>query len=125
MLLLSCNELERGFDAGPLFRGVGFELHAGERVGLVGPNGIGKTTLMKILARLDRADAGEVRHHAGARVALLRQQPDFAPGRTLFAEAKTAMDEFLAAHDDLLRTGEALATAEDEATRKSLSARYD
>ena len=125
MLLLSCNDLERGFDAGPLFRGVGFELHAGERVGLVGPNGVGKTTLKKILAGLDRPDAGDVRHHAGARVALLRQLPDFAPERTLFAEARTAMDELLGAHEDMIRTAEALAAATDETARKSLSARYD
>jgi ATP-binding cassette subfamily F protein 3 len=125
MLLLSCNDLERGFDAGPLFRGVGFELHAGERVGLVGPNGIGKTTLMKILAGLDRPDTGAVRHHAGARVALLRQQAEFVPGRTLFEEARTALDELLAAHDDMIHTAEALAKATDEAERKSLAARYD
>ena len=81
MLLLSCSELERGFDKGTLFSGVGFELRAGERVGLVGPNGIGKTTLMKILAGLDKPDRGEARVHAGARVALLRQQPDFPPDR--------------------------------------------
>src|ERR671938_929153 len=119
MLLLSCNELERGFDAGPLFQGVGFELQAGERVGLVGPNGVGKSTLMKVLAGLDRPDDGEVRLHAGARVALLRQQPDFAPGRTLFAEARTALDELLAAHDEMIRTAEALARATDEAERKA------
>src|SRR5277367_814754 len=109
MLLFSCSELARGFDAGPLFENVGFELFAGERVGLVGPNGVGKTTLMKILAGLDRPDVGNVRLHAGARVALLRQQPDFAPGRTLFAEARSGLDELLAAQDDMIQTAERLA----------------
>ena len=125
MLLLSCSELSRGFDEGPLFQHVGFELHAGERAGLVGPNGVGKTTLMRLLAGLDRPDDGDVRFHAGARVALLRQQPEFDPGRTLFAEAKSALDELLAAHDDMIRTAEKLALATDEAEHKSLAARYD
>lgn len=125
MLLLSCSNLSRGFDSTPLFTDLGFELRAGERVGLVGPNGVGKTTLMRILAGLDQPDTGSVRLHAGARIALLRQQPEFAPGRTLFAEARTALDELTAAHDDMVRTADALANATDEATRKSLSARYD
>src|ERR1700676_2012037 len=125
MLLLSCTGLARGFDAGPLFQNVGFELQAGERVGLVGPNGVGKTTLMRILAGLDRPDEGDVRHHAGARVTLLKQQPDFAPGQTLFAEARTALEEMLAAHDDMIHTAEALAKATEESQRKSLAARYD
>jgi ATP-binding cassette subfamily F protein 3 len=125
MLLLSCEGLERGFDEGPLFQNVGFELHAGERVGLVGPNGVGKSTLLKILAGLDRPDTGSVRFHAGSRVALLRQQPVFEAGRTLFSEAKSALDELLAAHDDMIHTAEALARATEESERKSLAARYD
>jgi ATP-binding cassette subfamily F protein 3 len=125
MLLLSCARLTRGFDEGPLFQDVGFELQAGDRVGLVGPNGAGKTTLMRLLAGLDRPDDGVVRLHAGARAALLRQQPVFEPGRTLFAEAKTALDELVAAHEDMVRTAEALAKATDEAEHKSLAARYD
>src|SRR5215470_11913951 len=120
MLLLSSSGLSRGFDAEPLFEELGFELFSGQRVGLVGPNGVGKTTLMKILAGLDRPDVGEVRYHAGSRVALLRQQPEFAPGQTLFAEAKTALDELLAAHDDMIHTAERLAQATDESERKSL-----
>jgi ATP-binding cassette subfamily F protein 3 len=125
MLLLSCSRLSRGFDEGPLFADVGFELHSGERVGLVGPNGAGKTTLLRLLAGLDRPDDGEVRLHAGARAALLRQQPDLTPGRTLFDEARSALDELLAAHDDMVRTAEALAGATDEAQHKPLAARYD
>jgi ATP-binding cassette subfamily F protein 3 len=125
MLLLSCQGLSRGFDRGPLFENVGFELHAGERVGLVGPNGVGKTTLLRILAGDDRPDVGETRLHAGARVRLLRQKPEFAPGRTLFDEAKSALDELLAAHDDMIRTAEKLAGVTDEIERRALLARYD
>jgi ATP-binding cassette subfamily F protein 3 len=125
MLLLSCSNLARGFDEGPLFEEIGFELRAGERVGLVGPNGAGKTTLLRILAGLDEPDVGEVRLHAGARIGLLKQQADFQPGRALFAEARSALDEFLAAHDDMIHTAEALARATDAAERKSLAARYD
>src|SRR2546430_13217992 len=111
MLLLSCSNLSRGFDAGPLFEDIGFELQAGERVGLVGPNGAGKTTLLRLLAGLDRPDDGEVRLHAGARAALLRQQPEFEAGRTLFAEARTALHELVRAPDDMVRTAQAPATA--------------
>jgi ATP-binding cassette subfamily F protein 3 len=125
MLLLSCSDLSRGFDADPLFVNLGFELFNGQRVGLVGPNGVGKTTLMKILAGLDRPDTGDVRLHAGARVALLRQTPEIAEGRSLFEEAKSALNEFLAAQDELVRVAEALAQATEDTEKKSLAARYD
>lgn len=125
MLLLSCTGLARGFDAGPLFEDIGFELFAGERVGLVGPNGVGKTTLLRLLAGLDQPDSGSVRLHAGSRIALLKQQAEFAPGRPLFDEALTALNELLDAHEDMVKTAEALAHAADESTRKSLASRFD
>jgi ATP-binding cassette subfamily F protein 3 len=125
MLLLSCSRLARGFDEGPLFTNIEFELHVGDRVGLVGPNGVGKTTLLRLLAGQDQPDDGEVRLHAGARVALLRQQPSFEPGRTLFQEARSALDELITAHDEMVQTAEALARATDENEHKSLAARYD
>jgi ATP-binding cassette subfamily F protein 3 len=125
MLLLSCENLSRAFDADPLFQDIGFELYHGQRVGLVGPNGVGKTTLLRILAGLDQPDTGAVRLHAGARVALLSQRPDFTPGTALFEEAKSALDALVAAHDDMVRTAEALARATDEREKNSLAARYD
>jgi ATP-binding cassette subfamily F protein 3 len=108
-----------------LFEDVGFELYHGERVGFVAPNGAGKTTLLRILAGLDAPDTGEVRLHAGARAALLQQTEEFPRDRTLFDEARTALNELVAAQDDLVHTAEKLAAATDEGERKSLSARYD
>jgi len=125
MILLSCSALARGFDDGPLFEDIAFELYSNEHVGLVGPNGAGKTTLLRLLAGLDRPDQGDVRLHAGARVALLRQQPEFMPGRSLMDEARTALDALVAAHEDMVRTAEELALARDEGRRKTLADRYD
>ena len=125
MLLLSCSGLSRGFDAGPLFEDLDYELYNGQRVALVGPNGAGKTTLLRILAGIDEPDTGEVRRHAGARVALLQQHPELTGNRTLFDEAKSALDDLLAAHEELVRTAEKLAASTDEAEHKSLAARFD
>ena len=125
MLLLSCTNLSRGYDATPLFEDVSFELHAGDRVGFVGPNGAGKTTLLKVLSGAEYAESGSVRLHAGARLGTLQQVAEFPPGRTLFQEAKSAFDELLATQEELHRVAEQLAACTDEAERKPLAARYD
>src|SRR5438132_3672281 len=106
MLLLSCSRLARGFDEGPLFTDLAFELQSGERIGLVGPNGVGKTTLLRLLAGLDRPDDGDVRLHAGARVSLLHQQAQFTPGSSLFKEARTGLVELVVANEELRHTAE-------------------
>ncbi|MBY0458319.1 MAG: ATP-binding cassette domain-containing protein, partial [Gemmataceae bacterium] len=125
MLLLSCTNVSRGYDATPLFEGVEFEIHAGERIGFVGPNGAGKTTLIRILAGLDEPDSGKVQLHAGARLGILQQVAEFPAGRTLFEEAKSAFDELLATQREFERVAEELAAATDETQRKQLSAKFD
>ncbi|HXD87370.1 MAG TPA: ABC-F family ATP-binding cassette domain-containing protein [Urbifossiella sp.] len=125
MLLLSCSNLSRGYDATPLFEDVSFEIHAGKRIGFVGPNGAGKSTLLRILAGQDEPDSGKVTLHAGARLGILQQDAEFPSGRTLFQEAKSAFDELLATQRDFERVAEELATSTDEAQHKQLAARFD
>lgn len=125
MLLLTCTDLARGYDATPLFEGVSFELFARERIGFVGPNGAGKTTLLKAIVEPELLDQGKVQLHAGARLGVLRQVAEFPDGRTIFQEAKSAFDELLATQNEFIEVAEKLAVASNEAERKQLSARYD
>lgn len=64
-----------------LFRGVGFELHAGDALQLAGPNGIGKSSLMRILAGLLRPYNGHVEHEGA--LALADERPALDPHRPL------------------------------------------
>jgi ATPase subunit of ABC transporter with duplicated ATPase domains len=73
--VLKAESISAAHDAGPLFDDVSFVLSNGERAGLVGPNGVGKSTLLRVLAGLHPATAGHVSTGAGDRVAYLDQQP--------------------------------------------------
>src|SRR6185312_6121114 len=125
MLLLSCSNLSRGYDATPLFEDVSFEIHAGKRIGFVGPNGAGKSTLLRILAGQDQPDSGKITLHAGARLGVLQQDAQFALGRTLFDEAKSAFDELLASQKEFERVAEEMAACPDEARHRQLAAKFD
>ena len=58
-VILSCHDLSRSYDIRPLFEGLSFAIEDGERVALIGPNGTGKSTLLRILAGLEKPDEGE------------------------------------------------------------------
>ena len=60
MNLLSARDLAKSYGERSLFTNVGFTIEEGEKVGLVGVNGCGKTTLFRIIAGMERADSGTV-----------------------------------------------------------------
>ncbi|SFR70814.1 ATP-binding cassette, subfamily F, member 3 [Agromyces sp. CF514] len=65
--LLTVTGLSKGFGGEPLFEGVSFDLHRGDRVAVLGSNGSGKSTLLDVLTGETEADAGSVRWAKGAR----------------------------------------------------------
>ncbi len=79
-ILLSCQNLSKSFGgARPLFENLSFGLFEGERTGLIGPNGTGKSTLLKILAGEEKPDEGVLALRKGLRVGYLPQQdPTYA-----------------------------------------------
>ncbi len=73
-ILLSCQNLTKSFGTRPLFEHLSFGLFEGERTGLIGPNGTGKSTLLKILAGVEKPDDGILSLRKGLRVGYLPQQ---------------------------------------------------
>src|SRR4051794_30990303 len=125
MILISANDLGRQFAGDPIFSGLKFEARAGERIGLVGPNGVGKTTLMRILAGQDQADYGSLYVRPGIKVSLLRQQPEYAPDETLMAVARSGIASILDLQRELEEAAQEMSGAEDEADRARAGRRYD
>lgn len=67
-----------------LFNDISFSISEGERVGLIGVNGTGKTTLLNILANEDSKEAGDIQTAKDYRIGYLKQQPHLNPDQTVF-----------------------------------------
>jgi len=85
--ILDARDLKKAFGPQVLLDGVSLTIEEGERVGLVGKNGCGKSTLAKILAEDEPADGGSIAKKKNARVGYLAQTPKLDPARSAWDEA--------------------------------------
>jgi ATPase subunit of ABC transporter with duplicated ATPase domains len=84
--VLVAKDVQRHHGAQVVLGGVSVTVNPGARLGVVGPNGIGKSTLLRVLAGIEAPDAGSVaRAPASTTVGFLPQEPDADPGETLRA----------------------------------------
>ena len=83
MHYVSAEGLTKSFGVTPLFQNISFHINEGDKIGLIARNGIGKSTLLRILAGQETADEGKLRIHKDVTVALFEQEPGFDENKTI------------------------------------------
>jgi len=99
-LILNAKELTKAFGTAPLFDEISFTCEEGERIGLIGPNASGKSTLLKILAGEMLPDSGEVAFRKKARMAYVAQDSIFERGVTIRERMEQALAASPIPHDE-------------------------
>ena len=111
--MLNIHNLSVSFGGEFLFEEVTFRLGSGDRVGLVGKNGAGKSTMLKILAGDFKPDSGQIATEKEVRMGFLRQDIDFELGRTVLEEAYEAFTEIKIVERKLEQVNHQLVTRTD------------
>ncbi len=110
--MIALDAVSKGYGGQTLLREVSWRIGRGERVGLCGPNGTGKTTLCRILAGVEDPDAGRVHRDTGVTVGYLPQEVGASEAGTVLAEALSGFDEVWRLEAELERLAALMAAAD-------------
>ena len=111
--MISIDNLTVSFGGWTLFDGISFLVNPKERIGLVGKNGAGKTTILKLIAGLQQPTSGAVTKTADCTIGYLPQQMQVADTTTLLAETAKAFEEVLAIEAEIERLTAEIAVRTD------------
>ena len=126
MIILSAQNIAKSFGVNAVLRDVSLTVQQGDRIGLVGVNGCGKSTLMRILAGLDTQDGGEISLVRGTRIGYLAQQNMVTSGETVWNELQKVYEPVFTMEAKLRELEDEMAHAHtDEQRFARLSADYD
>ena len=92
-MLFRLSDIRKSYGGDEILRGVSFQINPGEKVGLVGRNGAGKTTVFRMITRQEAPDSGEVVTINGLKLGLLQQHVDFMAGENVHTAALSAFQE--------------------------------
>ena len=125
MIALSTSGLSLSFGAEDILKDISFAVNDGDRVGIIGVNGAGKTSLFRLITGSYSPDGGAVYIQKGHTVGILEQNPDLTalPGEVTALEYMyTAFPELIALEKEIERVEAAIPNAEDtEASVKLVS----
>jgi ATP-binding cassette subfamily F protein uup len=106
MALITLLDAQLAFGHVALLDHAQFSLESGERVGLIGRNGAGKSSLLKILGGLAKADDGQVQTQSGIRITYVAQEPVLLAEQTIFESASAGIAKVIALRDRYLAGAE-------------------
>jgi ATP-binding cassette, subfamily F, member 3 len=92
-MLFRLSDVKKSYGGNEILKGVTFQVNPGEKVGLVGRNGAGKTTVFRMITGVESPDSGEVISINGLKLGLLDQHVDFGSGETVHTAALSAFKE--------------------------------
>lgn len=96
MPIISLQNVHKAFGNEVVFAGIDAKFFPGEKVGLVGPNGCGKTTIFRLILGETEPDAGEIRKRKDLRIGYLPQEPSFDGTKTVLEEMHSGLDQLFA-----------------------------
>jgi ATP-binding cassette subfamily F protein uup len=100
MALITLAAAQLAYGHVPLLDHADFALETGERVGLIGRNGAGKSSLLRILAGMERPDDGEVQRQQGLHTAFVAQEPQLDEAASVFDAVQSGLADVIALVDD-------------------------
>lgn len=100
-MLVQFNGVSKSFGSQTVLRDVSLQINPSEKIGLIGANGVGKTTLLKIISRVYESDEGAVTRKSGLDIGTLDQIPDFHEGTSVLEEGLRSSDYLRAAEHEM------------------------
>jgi len=101
MIMLSCNNVTKSFGVETILEDISFSVNEGDKVGIVGVNGTGKTTLFKIITGIYGHDEGEIYTSKSCRIGYLEQNTNFYSEKTVYEELLSVFDYLIVAENEL------------------------
>lgn len=89
-MICSVNNIAKTFGGNIIFENISFEIKKGERIGLVGRNGSGKTTIFQLLTGIEHVDGGAIHMKKGTQMGHVAQIPKFTEGMTVYDVLRSA-----------------------------------
>lgn len=114
-MLFRLSDITKSYGGTEVLRGVSFQINQGEKVGLVGRNGAGKTTIFRLLTGDESPDTGEIATINGLRLGLLQQHVDFDAAETVHTAALSAFKQIHDIEAEMRRTEKVMETDHSDA----------